>query len=108
MGDEIRAVLGQINLVVADMGASVAFYRLLGLAIDEDRPFAEHHLDIEMPNGFALELDTVEFAKRWDGGWCGGRGGGRNVIGFNVPTREAVDEVFERLTRAGYAGQQPP
>ena len=29
-------------------------------------------------------------------------------IGFGVSSREAVDELYEELTKAGYRGQQPP
>jgi catechol 2,3-dioxygenase-like lactoylglutathione lyase family enzyme len=100
--------LGQLNLVVADMAASVAFYRRLGLHIDDGRPFSMHHVEVRMPSGFALELDSVAFARRWDAGWHGQRGSGRNVIGFELPSRGAVDDLFASLTGAGYVGQQPP
>jgi uncharacterized glyoxalase superfamily protein PhnB len=30
------------------------------------------------------------------------------VIGFSLPTREAVDERYAELTSAGYTGRQPP
>ncbi len=30
------------------------------------------------------------------------------VIGFSLPTRQAVDERYVELTAAGYAGRQPP
>ena len=101
-------VFAQLNLVVADMTASVAFYRCLGLPIDTSQPWAAHHIDIRMPNGLELSLDSVAFAKRWDQGWRAQPGPGRNVIGFNLPSREAVDERYAELTAAGYAGQQPP
>jgi catechol 2,3-dioxygenase-like lactoylglutathione lyase family enzyme len=101
-------VFAQLNLVVADMTASVAFYRRLGLPVDTSQPWAAHHIDIRMPNGVELSLDSVEFAKRWDKGWRAQPGPGRNVIGFNLPSREAVDERYAELTAAGYGGQQPP
>jgi catechol 2,3-dioxygenase-like lactoylglutathione lyase family enzyme len=101
-------VLGQLNLVVADMAATVEFYRRLGLTIDDSRSFAAHHLEVAMPNGFVLEFDSIAFAKRWDAGWRGQPGVTRNVIGFDLPSRHAVDEVYADLTGAGYAGQQPP
>jgi len=108
MTNDTAPVLAQLNLVVADMAASVAFYRRLGLTVDDTRPFAAHHLEVEMPNGFLLELDSVEFAKRWDIGWHGRPGTARNVIGFNLPSRQAVDTLYAELTGAGYVGQQPP
>jgi len=30
------------------------------------------------------------------------------VIGFRVPSRDAVDQTYEDLTSAGYGGQQSP
>jgi catechol 2,3-dioxygenase-like lactoylglutathione lyase family enzyme len=101
-------VFGQLNLVVADMVASVAFYRRLGLRIDTSNPWSALHVQAEMPNGMDFALDSVEFAKRWDAGWRGQAGGGRNVIGFSLPSRAAVDERYAELTAAGYTGQQPP
>ena len=108
MAHDTPPVLAQLNLVVADMAASVRFYRRLGLTIDDSHPFAAHHLEAAMPNGFLLELDSADFAKRWDAGWRGQPGATRNVIGFNLPSRRAVDTLYADLTGAGYAGQQAP
>jgi catechol 2,3-dioxygenase-like lactoylglutathione lyase family enzyme len=108
MSTDAPPVLAQLNLVVADMAASVAFYRRLGLHVDDTRPFSAHHVEVRMPGGFILELDSVEFAKRWDTGWRGGHGSGRNVIGFSVASRQAVDDRYAELTDAGYAGHQAP
>ena len=101
-------VLAQLNLVVADMAACVAFYRRLGLVVDDGRPFSPHHVEIEFPGGFTLELDSMAFARRWDPGWRGHGGPGRNVIGFSLPSREAVDALHADLAAAGCATQQAP
>src|SRR5262245_22980982 len=108
MAPDTPPVLAQLNLVVADMAASVRFYRRLGLTIDDSHPFAAHHLAAATPNGFLLEFDSVEFARRWDTGWRGRPGPTRNVIGFNFPSRQAVDAVYADLMSGGYAGQQAP
>ncbi len=108
MSTDAPPVLAQLNLVVADMVASVAFYRRLGLTIDDSNPWSAHHIDVRMPGGFSLDLDSIEFAKRWNAGWHGQPGAAHAVIGFNVPTREAVDRIYGELTGAGYVGQQPP
>jgi catechol 2,3-dioxygenase-like lactoylglutathione lyase family enzyme len=108
MADNDSPVLAQLNLVVADMAASVAFYRLLGLTIDDRHPFSAHHLEVQIPGGFTLELDSIEFARRWDSGWRGQAGAARNVIGFDLPSRQAVDDLYRRIADAGYATQQPP
>jgi catechol 2,3-dioxygenase-like lactoylglutathione lyase family enzyme len=105
---DAKPVLGQLNIVVADMAASVAFYRRLGLEIDTSHPFAAHHVTVETPNGLDLALDSVEFAQRWDAGWRGRSGAGPVVIGFGLPSRDAVDARYAELTAGGYVGQQPP
>jgi catechol 2,3-dioxygenase-like lactoylglutathione lyase family enzyme len=98
-------ILNQLNLAVRDMDATVAFYRRLGLAIDA-APGAPH-VGVTLPNGLLLELDTVDFVRRWDAG-ASGRTGGSAVLGFSLPTRDAVDEVHRSLVDAGYRDHQPP
>jgi catechol 2,3-dioxygenase-like lactoylglutathione lyase family enzyme len=98
-------ILDQINLVVSDMEASVKFYRLLGLTIpDTDPGFQAHHRSAQLAGGVDFDIDSVEFARHWDGGWKSGTG----VIGFKVATREQVDAVYADLMSAGYVGQQEP
>lgn len=108
MSDD-RAVLAGLNLVVSDMARTVEFYRRLGLTIDDSNPWNDHHVTAAMPNGFELEFDSVELADAYDPGGRDAPGnGGRNVLVFSVPSRAAVDELYEELTGAGYAGHQPP
>ncbi|MGO9911191.1 MAG: VOC family protein [Acidimicrobiales bacterium] len=103
-----RPILNQFNLVVADMAASVAFYRRLGLDIpDTDLEWQSRHRTANSPEGIDLDFDSVEFAQRWDQGWPGNRRSG-GVLGFSVASREIVDALYEDLTGAGYKGQQPP
>ena len=98
-------LLNQINLVVRDMDATVAFYRRLGLRIDA-RPGAAH-ASSRLPNGMLLEWDSVEFVPQWDSGWNGTTGGSA-VLGFSVTTPEAVDRLYVELTGAGHEGHQRP
>lgn len=98
-------VLTQLNLVVADMDATLAFYRRLGLAIAAE-PGA-FHVAAALPNGLLLEFDTEEFARQWDTA-SHGASGGSPVLGFGVATRDAVDRRYADLTGAGYRGHQPP
>jgi uncharacterized glyoxalase superfamily protein PhnB len=97
-----------LNLVVADMPASLDFYRRLGIAVPEGKDAAATHVQLRLPGGFSLELDTAESARLWHAGWRADPAGVRVVIGFSLPTREAVDERYAELTSAGYAGRQPP
>jgi catechol 2,3-dioxygenase-like lactoylglutathione lyase family enzyme len=98
-------VLNQLNLVVRDMDATVAFYKRLGLPIKVS-PGAQH-ASVTLPNGLLVEFDTVEFVPQWDTGWRGSTGGS-TVLGFSVPSREAVDSLYSELTNSVYAAHQPP
>lgn len=98
-------LLTQLNVIVKDMDATVAFYRRLGLQFDAE-PNAGH-VEIYFANGFRLELDTATSTEKWNTGWRAGTGGG-NVIGFALESRESVDAIYNDLTAAGYRASQPP
>jgi uncharacterized glyoxalase superfamily protein PhnB len=100
--------LHMLNLVVADMAASLAFYGRLGIAVPDAQDAAAAHVQLRMPGGISLELDTAESARLWHAGWRADPAGVSVVIGFSLPTREAVDTRYSQLTSAGYAGRQPP
>jgi catechol 2,3-dioxygenase-like lactoylglutathione lyase family enzyme len=107
--DETAPILNQFNLVVQDMEATLAFYRRLGLTIrDTDPAWAMHHRSAVMANGISLDFDSVEFASQWNVGWPRRAGGGMGVLGFALPSREAVDKLHANLAAAGYKSQQTP
>ncbi len=100
-----QPILNQLNLVVADMDATVSFYRRLGLPIDA-QPGA-HHVAVELAGGMLVEFDSVQFVSEWDSGWSGATGGA-TVLGFSLASPEAVDETYAQLTGDGYRGHQQP
>ena len=101
-----RLVFDQFNLVVSDMAATVAFYRLLGLEIpDTLAEWQDHHRTAILCKGVDLDFDSVEFARKWNGGWPGGSGGHTGVLGFRLGSREEVDAAYTIMTGAGYNGQ---
>jgi catechol 2,3-dioxygenase-like lactoylglutathione lyase family enzyme len=100
--------LHMLNLVVQDMPASLDFYRRLGAAVPAGEDTAGAHVQLRMPGGFSLELDTAESVRLWHAAWRTDPASVSVVIGFSLPTREAVDERYAELTGAGYLGRQPP
>ena len=100
--------LHMLNVVVSDMAAGLAFYRRLGIAVPGDAVTPGTHMQLRMPGGFSLELDTAESARLWHAGWRTDPASVRVVIGFSLPTRDAVDARYAELTSAGYAARQPP
>jgi catechol 2,3-dioxygenase-like lactoylglutathione lyase family enzyme len=111
--EEQQPEFDQLNLVVADMDATLAFYRKAGLAVSDS--FGEwppgsgaRHVDVRFPNGMRLEFDNLPMARIWHAGSRADRHGSKPVIGLSLPSREAVNERYADLTAAGYTGCQPP
>jgi predicted lactoylglutathione lyase len=105
MSDSPRAVFSQLNLIVTDLDATLAFYRRLGLQI-QATPDAVH-AEASLPGGLSIEWDTADSAALWDSGSRRGTGGSV-VIGFAVASRPEVDVLYTELTAAGYHGHQQP
>jgi uncharacterized glyoxalase superfamily protein PhnB len=97
-----------LNLVVEDLRASLDFYGRLGVRVPDGEDAAGPHVEVRMPGGFSLELDTAESVRIWHAGFRASPASVKVVIGFALPTREAVDERYAELASAGYAGRQPP
>lgn len=100
--------LHMLNVIVGDMSASLEFYRRLGVVMPDAESAADAHVQLRMPGGFSLELDTAESARFWHAGWRADPANVRVVIGFSLPSRQAVDERYAELTSAGHPGRQPP
>ena len=76
---EAGAVFNQVNLVVRDMDASIAFYRRLGVSISEapnEWPAGSgaRHTEAVMPDGMRLEFDNAPMTRIWHAGWFEARG----------------------------------
>jgi uncharacterized glyoxalase superfamily protein PhnB len=110
------AKLDQLNIVSSNMAASLAFYRRLGVEIPQEAVWSTesgaHHASAKASAGeesVDFDIDSVAFAQIWNSGWQGRDNlAGRIVVGFRLPSRERVDELYGEMTRAGYAGLQAP
>jgi uncharacterized glyoxalase superfamily protein PhnB len=61
-----------------------------------------------MPNGTRLEFDNHAMVRIWHPNWRGTANTPRLVLGFSLPTREAVDDLYADLTGAGHVGREAP
>jgi catechol 2,3-dioxygenase-like lactoylglutathione lyase family enzyme len=98
---------GMIVLYVRDLHKSIAFYRLLGLDLADphpDRPVAQ----ADLGGGVSLLLTTAAIATRVDAAWSRPDVGYQQVVEFFVDDDAAVDEVWRRMTSAGYRGLTAP
>jgi catechol 2,3-dioxygenase-like lactoylglutathione lyase family enzyme len=96
-----------IGIVVADLAASLSFYRRLGLDAP-DVADGEGHVEIPLPGGLRLLLDTVETIHSFDPGWSAPTGSARMGLGFACDTPAEVDKTYADLVGAGYAGGREP
>lgn len=97
------------NLVVSDMAASVAFFELLGLEVQDTVPeFMDHHRTVVVDGDTDFDLDSEHFASMWNPGWPGGAGGPMGVLGLMVGSRDEVDEAAARMAAAGHPIQAEP
>lgn len=95
-----------IELVVADMPATLAFYRLLGLDIPAGAD-SEPHVDVELP-GLRLAFDTIDTILSFDPSWTPPSGGHRVALGFGCDTPAEVDAAYAELTAAGATAHLEP
>jgi uncharacterized glyoxalase superfamily protein PhnB len=100
--------LHMLNLVVRDMAASLEFYGRIGVTGTKGSDPAAAHVQLRMPGGFSLELDTAASARGWHAGWRADPGSVRVVVGFALASRDDVDARYRHLVAAGYVGRQPP
>ena len=106
-------VLRQVNLVVRDMEASIAFYRRLGISVPDAVTWPPdsdaRHVDGAMRGGIELDLDNFAMARIYDRSRANEASATPvAILGFSLVSREAVDARYAELVGAGYVGRQPP
>ena len=97
--------LNAIGIVASDMASSIRFYRLLGLDVPETPD--EGHVDTFLPNGVRFMLDTEEVVRSFKEDWS--RETGNQIgIAFECAGPAEVDEIYARVTGAGFEGEKEP
>jgi catechol 2,3-dioxygenase-like lactoylglutathione lyase family enzyme len=94
-----------IELVVSDMQASLAFYRLLGLDIPQSE---EDHIEAHLPGGLRIAWDTQDVIRSFDPDWEPPQGGHRMALAFRVDSPAEVDSLYRELIDAGHRGHKEP
>ena len=97
--------LNAIGIVVSDMARSIRFYQVAGLDVPETPN--EGHVDISMPNGIRLMLDTEDTVLSFRPDWTRATG---NQVGLALECESPaeVDEIYARVTAAGFHGEKEP
>jgi catechol 2,3-dioxygenase-like lactoylglutathione lyase family enzyme len=97
--------LNAVGIVVSDMARSIAFYRLLGLDVPETPD--EGHVDTFLPSGVRFMLDKEDVVRSFNPEWQ--RASGNQVaLALECASPGEVDEVYARVTAAGFDGEKEP
>jgi catechol 2,3-dioxygenase-like lactoylglutathione lyase family enzyme len=100
--------LSLVEVVVADMAASLAFYRRLGLDIPDDAA-QQPHVNVEVGGGLQLAFDTEDTIRSFDKDWARPVGAGhRMALAFECGSPAEVDAAWAELTGSGYDGHLEP
>jgi uncharacterized glyoxalase superfamily protein PhnB len=95
-----------VDVVARDYDATIAFYRALGVDLEPGPEGEIRHAEASFGD-LHLHVDNEHLASLYNASWRAGEQV-RVVLGFKVPSRDAVDERYASLTAAGYAAVQPP
>lgn len=96
-----------IGLVAADMPASLAFYRALGLDIPTSAD-TEPHVEVVLPGGIRLAWDTIDVIHSFDPDWQPPRYGPGVSIAFVVDSPAEVDTTHDAAVAAGARVHKAP
>ena len=96
--------LNAIGIVSKDLGASVRFYRLLGVALPE--PDGDH-LETTLPSGIRFMLDDLKLIKKLDPEWTE-PAGHRMGLAFECASPAEVDATHAKVTGAGHRSKTAP
>ncbi|HEY9328814.1 MAG TPA: VOC family protein [Streptomyces sp.] len=99
--------LDALSITTADLAASLAFYRRLGLDIPLGAESAPH-VEVTLPGGQRLLWDTEDVVRSFDPQWVAADGGERLGFAFLCDSPAEVDAVYAELTGAGYRGHLKP
>ena len=106
MGTEFSMV----DLVASDVASTLAFYRRLGVEVPDDAVWEhggrQHHVEVKMPSGKAIGINSQELTHAYDSGWPEGATG--SILIFSVPDRETVDKLYAEMVEGGAVGHLPP
>ena len=98
-------VLNAVGIVTSDMARSLEFYRQLGLEVP-DTP-DEGHVNIDIADGMRLMIDSEAEMRKFRPDWDRSTGN-QLSLAFECESPSQVDEVYARMSAAGFQGDKEP
>ena len=99
--------LDLVGIVVADMRASLDFYRLLGVEF-ADGADDEGHVEVTLEGGLRVAWDSVDVVRSFDPEWTPPTGGPGIGLAFRCGSPQEVDAVYAEVVAAGYRSKKEP
>ena len=99
--------LDAIEIVVADMAASLAFYRLLGLEVP-DVTGDEPHVEVPIAGGLRVMFDTQATVRSFEPDWTPPVGGRGVALAFACDDAAGVDATHAAAVAAGHRSHLAP
>ena len=101
----MRPGFNAAGIITADMGRSLRFYGLLGLDVPEGDPGG--HVNVELPDGWRLMFDSEEEIRKFRPDWSRVTGN-QIALAFECASPAEVDDLYARITAAGFEGEKEP
>lgn len=98
--------LNVIEIIAADMAASLDFYRRLGLDIPAGAE-TQDHVEIAL-GGITLSWDSADLIAKINPKYVRPAGGPRIALAFECVDATEVDRTYAELTDAGARGEMEP
>jgi uncharacterized glyoxalase superfamily protein PhnB len=102
----MKNVPAALGLVADNLPRTLSFYRALGVDIPAEADAAPH-VEITLDGGFRVMFDPIETVRSFDAEWAPPVGS-RTALAFECDSPSEVDEVYARMTGAGFEGHLEP
>jgi len=97
--------LDAIGIVSKNIKDSVKFYEILGVSLKETG--GPDHLEGTTPSGVRIMLDSAHLMKKINPDWKEPTGCGI-ILCFKQESPKHVDELFDKVTQAGFRSIKAP
>ena len=94
-----------IGIVAENPNRSVEFFKILGVEMKQYENTG--HYEGPTPSGVRIMLDTVDVIRTIDPNWKKSTGNGIALC-FKQTSAKQVDDIYKKLTAAGFKGVKEP
>ena len=98
--------LEAIGIVSEDTSKSIHFYGILGVSFSETG--GSGHWEGKASDETRLMLDSVDLMRTINPEWKKPEGSSGVILCFKQNSPEQVNELYSRITKAGFKGLKPP